>query len=218
MGAVQQTTFLEQDPAARRQDDFYATPAWQTRALLARLRPFSSLERVIEPAAGDGAIVRELTAQSVTVVTNDIVVREPMLPDFLLDARQRATWSAFAQAGRIDYVLTNLPFDVSFEIAQHAYEYANLAVILLLRLSWLEPTEDRGPWLCGHPPTSVIVMPRHDYRGNGATDSVTSAWMVWEKQASRRHDNGPLCRPGLDVVTREERDRLVGVIRREQLA
>lgn len=215
---TQQTTFLEQDPAARRQDDFYATPAWQTRALLARLRPFTPRERVLEPAAGDGAIVRELDARSITVITNDIVARPPLLPDFLLDARRNASWSAFAAAGAIDYVLSNLPFDVSFEIAQHAYEYANFAVILLLRLSWLEPTEDRGAWLCGHPPTSVIVMPRHDYRGNGATDSVTSAWMVWEKQASRRHDDGPLCQPGFDVVTREERDRLVGVIRREQRA
>ena len=42
---------------------------------------------------------------------------------------------------------------------------------------------DRGAWLNEHPPTTLIVLPRISFTGNGKTDSVTCAWMVWEKNA-----------------------------------
>jgi hypothetical protein len=55
---------------------------------------------------------------------------------------------------------------------------------MLLRLSYLEPTEDRGAWLNSHPPTDLIVLPRISFTGNGKTDSVTCAWIVWRKQCN----------------------------------
>lgn len=188
------------DPTARHEDDFYATPKYQSRALLNRLslRPGW---RVLEPCAGDGAIVRELP-HVVDVVTNDIVQRDPMVPDFLLDATLTTTWENFEAAGPLDIVLTNPPFDVAFHIAQHAIEHARVALILLLRLSWFEPTEERGPWLRKYPPTSLIVLPRYDYRRNGKTDSVTSCWAVWARVPR-------LVVPGIDFVTWSERDELI---------
>jgi hypothetical protein len=47
-------------------------------------------------------------------------------------------------------------------------------------------------------------MPRHDFRGNGKTDSVSAAWFIWDKSRG-----GGLCRPGIEVVTKGERDRLM---------
>lgn len=194
-----------EQPGERRDLDFYATPQYQTRALLRRVQ-FADGWRVFEPCAGDGAIVRELPS-SVDVVTNDVVVRDPLLPDFLLDARAIASWRAFCAADeRFQVVITNPPFNEAFEIAQHAIEACDVGLILLLRLSWLEPTDERGPWLRAHPPTRVIVLPRHDYRGNGATDSVTSAWVIW----SRRDW---WVAPGVDFVTRVERNELIAAER-----
>lgn len=193
------------DPTARHDEDFYATPAWQTQALLRRIaqRDSSYGLRLFEPCVGDGAIVRELPLPW-WVVTNDVVVREPFLPDFLLDARRPESWDAFARLGPFDVVATNLPFDVAFDIAPHAYAHAEGLLALLLRLSWMEPTEDRGPWLRDHPPTSAIVLPRTDYRGNGKTDSVTSAWFLWDRGLG-------LQLPPFDFVTKDERDELIGL-------
>lgn len=196
---MNQQTLLDVDPHVRRDADFYPTPAWMTRALLARLPGLRTM-RILEPCCGDGAIVRELTGPH--VVTNDIVARPPLTPDFMIDATARGSWQAFRRFSPIELVITNPPFDQAFDIAQHALEFADRGVVLLLRLSWLEPTADRGPWLAVHPPERVIVLPRHDFRGNGHTDSVTSGWMVWSK-------GQPLGRKGVEVVTKAERDALM---------
>ena len=42
----------------RRSNDFYQTPAWATRALLARHTPITGV--ILEPCVGDGSIAREL--------------------------------------------------------------------------------------------------------------------------------------------------------------
>jgi hypothetical protein len=54
---------------------------------------------------------------------------------------------------------------------------------MFLRLSYLEPVRNRGAWLAAHPPTGLIVLPRISFTGDGQTDTVTCAWMVWDKLA-----------------------------------
>jgi hypothetical protein len=189
------------DPTARRDDDFYATPPWMTRVLLRRRPLEAGVGRVFEPCVGDGAILRELPAAADTL-TNDLVARAPVVPEFLLDARRPECWEAFRKTGPIGVVITNPPFNSAFDILRAAWPYAEHGVALLLRLSWLEPTEDRGPWLEAHPPTRLIVMPRWDFRGNGETDSVTTAWLLWARSPG-------FCAPGIEIVGRAERDVLM---------
>jgi hypothetical protein len=54
---------------------------------------------------------------------------------------------------------------------------------MLLRLSYLEPCENRASWLVEHPPAKLIVFnPRPRFRADtGGTDSVTSAWFIWHR-------------------------------------
>jgi hypothetical protein len=59
-------------------------------------------------------------------------------------------------------------------------------VAMLLRLSFLEPTRERGPWLAKNPPDLVIVLPRISFTGDGKTDSVTCAWMIWDADIENR--------------------------------
>lgn len=195
------------DSHARREDDFYATPRWQTLALLRRLRGLVTWREVtfFEPCAGDGAISSLIHANTRwDVVTNDIVQRDPLVPDFLLDARPPASWDAFARRGPFHVIGTNVPFDAAFDIVPHMHAHAEGLLFCLLRLSWIEPTRDRGPWLRDHPPTSALILPRTDYRGNGKTDSVTSAWFIWDRGFHMRN-----LLPAFDYVTVEERDELI---------
>ena len=44
--------------------------------------------------------------------------------------------------------------------------------------------EGRGAWLAAYPPTTLIVLPRISFTGDGNTDSATCAWFVWDRDAA----------------------------------
>lgn len=167
----------------RRKNDFYPTPEWATRELLDRVTIRGT---VFEPCVGDGAIARALAGDKTLVYTGDIdPAWSPMVCG---DARERTFWreaDALIEDG-IDWIVTNPPFNVAAQIVPAAYNHAVKGIAMLLRLSYLEPVEDRGGWLNEHPPSSLIVLPRISFTNNGKTDSVTCAWMVWRKNAERQ--------------------------------
>lgn len=189
-----QIPLLELDPAARRELDYYPTPAWMTRALLSRVALFGD---VLEPCSGFDAIADVLRAAGKDVITNDVNPATPA--HWHLDATELNTWIQL-DASAPGCVVTNPPFNLADQIVPFALNMTTVVTVaMMLRLSWLEPTEARARFLEQHPPTRLIVLPRHDWRGNGSTDSVTSAWFVWDRGAKR----------GIDVVTKAERDELI---------
>jgi hypothetical protein len=185
--------------AVRREHDAYYTPDGATRELVRR-RPDIGRpgEIVIEPCCGARAIANVFAERGAHVVTNDLV--PSIEADVHGDAGDRAHWKTIedyvdglATAIRrpvgstfpIDWVITNPPFLTAFDILRRSYERAGKGVAMFLRLSFLEPTEDRGPWLAITPPDELIVLPRISFTGDGATDSVTCAWMLWYKHKPR---------------------------------
>lgn len=172
------------DTGARAVFDFYPTPAWMTRSLLVH-HPEIAGAVVLECASGDDAITDVLRQEAgCRVFTNDIDPAQPAHTH--LDATQPELWSLYRgrrEAGRsIEWVVTNPAFTVAFEMVQHAVETAAFGVAFLLRKTFLEPTEERGPWLAAHPPTRIIGLPRHKFRaGADSTDSVSCDWMIWAK-------------------------------------
>lgn len=102
----------------RRKSDFYETPYSLTRLLLDRVSISGS---VLEPACGDGAIVKVLRERGIDPVAYDI--RDGV--DFLSE-------------GRIfDVVITNPPFSIASEFTHKAISVASSDVFLLLPLSYL---------------------------------------------------------------------------------
>ena len=131
--------------------------------------------RICEPCVGDGAISARFPAGCLPF-TNDL---DPTFPaDGHADARLAETWQAFPAA---DWVVTNPPFSGALPILQHALAHATAGVALLVRISFLEPTFDRQDFLAENPPSRIVVLPRHSFSGDGATDSVTCGWLIWEK-------------------------------------
>jgi hypothetical protein len=132
--------------------------------------------RVLEPCAGDGAIARPLVEWGYEVITNDL---NPAMPSVMhYDATDAFWWQ---RGGGVPWVVSNPPFSLASRIVPLAFEAATEGVAMLLRLSWLEPCADRARFLVDHPPTDLIVLPRISFTGNGKTDNVTCAWMVWSK-------------------------------------
>jgi hypothetical protein len=114
--------------------DFYKTPAWQTQALRRRVEITGS---VFECCVGDHSIARQF--QDCRITTNDIDPQRRAT--FHKDASNINEWSSF---GQHDWVVTNPPFNRAIEILGPALQYARTGVVMLLRLSFLEPTEKRG--------------------------------------------------------------------------
>lgn len=170
--------------------DFYETPPWQTQALLRRVQIAG---RVLECCAGDWSLANQL--KGCDVYTNDV---DPMrAADFHMDASQAPNWQNFPV---VDWVVTNPPFNKAFPILKNALKHARFGVVMLLRISFLEPTEERTEFLSDAPPQQQIVLPRWSYKQNGATDSVTTAWYVWRK-AHR----------AVEIVGRAEKEELLAL-------
>lgn len=190
-----QQPLMDVDPQARRAFDYYPTPAWMTRALMRRV----SLFDVLEPCSGENAIVNVIGRDKV-VLTNDYDPSRPA--EWRFDATCEGSWNNF-DVRRPFWCVTNPPFNLADQIVPLAVRHCP-AVAMMLRLSWLEPTAARALFLTAHPPTRLIVLPRHDWRGTGSTDSVTSAWFIWDEGSGRR---------GIEIVTKDERDELIALER-----
>jgi len=199
----QQQPLLESDPSVRRAFDYYPTPAWMTRALLRRM-PALTFSQVLEPCAGDGAIVGVLREAGAIVDTNDLDPSRET--DWHLDATRDESWASFRSP---TWTITNVPFNLADQIVPLAVKHSRRGVATILRLSWLEPTADRADFLKEHPPDRLLVLPRHDFKGRGSTDSVTSAWFIWDHA---RH----LAPQGIEIVTKAERDELISLARETQ--
>jgi hypothetical protein len=110
----------------REKDDFYATPTRSTEALL-RAEQFEGA--VWEPACGDGAIAKVLSAAGHEVVATDLVDRGYGQPgvDFLMEHRALAP-----------NIITNPPFKLANDFARNALRLTVGKVALLLKVGFLE--------------------------------------------------------------------------------
>lgn len=158
----------------RRKNDFYPTPEFATEILMKHVPIKGS---VLECCSGDGQIAEVVNRRvGVDMYENDI------------DPQWGSQWTFDASRdwplgiGRHSWVVTNPPFNCAADIVPRAYGHAINGIAMLLRLSYLEPVENRGAWLNEHPPTTLIVLPRISFTGDGKTDNVTCAWMVWDKE------------------------------------
>ena len=173
-GSYEKTDSLE-----REKDDFYPTPPEPTRALLSvegdRLREFGL---VWEPAAGDGAMVRELQDIGLDVAASDMV-----------DRGCGAEIRCFYDFGRYNApscaLVTNPPFaecnkDPGW--VRHALETLDAEYMaLLLPVNWLGAAGRARLW-AQHPPARVYLMRwRIDFTGQGAPPML-NAWFVWDRK------------------------------------
>lgn len=173
-------TYEKADSLEREKDDFYPTPPEPTRAFLHaeidRLRDFGT---VWEPAAGDGAMVREMEALGLRVVATDLVDR-----GCGAEIRSFYDWS-FPAAGAI---VTNPPFaecgwgNGKARWLKHALENLNVEYMALL-LNWSWPgAGGLGPFWSRFPAARVYLMRwKIDFTGQGAPPML-NAWFVWDSK------------------------------------
>lgn len=169
---------VKADVLEREKDDFYPTPPEPTRAFLHaeidRLRDFGT---IWEPAAGDGAMVREMEALGLTVRASDLIDRG-------CDADIRSFYD-FPVAPS-PAIVTNPPFaecgwgNGKARWLKHALETLDVEYMALL-MNWSWPgAGGLAPFYAAHPPARVYLMRwKIDFTGQGAPPML-NGWFVWD--------------------------------------
>jgi hypothetical protein len=164
--------------------DFYPTPGWVTEALLKHHPP--RMGRVVEPAAGDGAIVRVLVRLGYEVFAWDI--RDTTVELLKSGAKLAGVVDWLDKVGRWGPgggpnapIVTNPPFSIAREFATACLKLEPPYCALLLRLNVLASGPWRKFWVV-YPPTSIIFLTRRpSFTGDGKTDACNYGWVVWEE-------------------------------------
>lgn len=165
--------------------DYYPTPFWATEVMLeflySRLPIPPSESEIFEPCCGYGHIAHVLGTVGWDVTTNDINPR--------IDADMNRDFIRLPEEeGKTDWIITNPPYETpeyhAADFVRKALKLANKGVVMLLRLSFLEPCQNRFGLLRDFPPSLELVIPRPRYV-DGSTDSVTSVWLYWIKEDGR---------------------------------
>ena len=162
--------------SGREKDDFYATPAESTEALL-RVESFDG--DIWEPACGDGAISKVLQAHGHRVVSSDLVDRGygESGVDFLMEWTPRAP-----------NIVTNPPFKLANDFARNALRLTTGKVALLLKVGFLEG-KGRGDLYDASPFARLWVFRERQTFLKGGSDAVTMngaggmiayGWFVWD--------------------------------------
>lgn len=162
------------EAVAREKDDFYPTPPEPTRAILAAELPaLRRFPAIWEPAAGDGAMVREMRACGLTVVASDLVDRGA-------GAEIRSFYDYAAPP--CPAILTNPPFAEcnTGRWITHALDVLGVQYMaLLLPFNWPGAESRAGLW-ARHKSARVYLMRwRVDFTGKGAPPML-NAWFVWD--------------------------------------
>lgn len=141
------------------ENENYATPAWVTDLLIGSgALPLGG--RWLEPAVGDGAIVRRFAAVAETYETKWTAfdVRETDLSGLEFEAREHADYLALRlTAPRFSVAITNPPFSLAERFLDKMRIEAE-TVAMLLPMSWFGGDE-RQTILRAHRPDLILAIP-----------------------------------------------------------
>ncbi len=169
----------------RHSDDFYATPPWCTRLLLETLTLTDGL-CVLEPAAGEGAIVKEILAANPRLKLQAVEIDEVRGKKAAkLCPTTNANFLTWQPRSKFDLIVTNPPFALAMDFVQ-----ASLPLLtptgtcaMLLRLNWLASMK-RAAFLTRYCP-DVYVLPRRPSFTGGGTDATDYGWFLWRGPEER---------------------------------
>jgi len=175
-------SYVKTDALEREKDEFYPTPSEPTRAFLhaelERLREFSVIS---EPAAGDGAMVREMESLGLKVFASDLIDRG-------CGALIQSFYDFDASSFPARCIVTNPPFaecgwgNGRARWLRHALENVGVDYLaLLMNWSWPGAGGLKHFW-AQYPAARVYLMRwKIDFTGQGAPPML-NAWFVWDRK------------------------------------
>jgi len=170
----------------REEHDFYATPSWCVDRLLEHEAfNLSVFNTIVDPCAGDGAILRTLRAHRTHLPKHTLAAFEiqarfkeslESVADLVGIGDALAFMPEYNGRGCIDLAITNPPFSLAFELLQALWPVAG-RIALLLRLSFIASAK-RHPFLKDRIP-DVFVLPNRPIFVRGQSDNCDYGWFSW---------------------------------------
>lgn len=199
---------------AREPDDFYATPAWCTRAILPHLRPSRF---ILDPFAGKGAILdaaddyrreRWRYVRGIELDRNRagiVRARHLLACD---DTLGQTSWDS-----RGATVVTNPPYSRALECVERAIAEVGPGgqAAFLLRIAFLA-SQERAPFHRAHPSDIYVLDRRPSFAASIACKvkpgkRAGCGWRVLQEIDALRPKTCPKCGlGGLDVTTTDSAD------------
>lgn len=171
--------------------DFWPTPAYITEALLATAPPPKGL--VLEPAAGNGAIVKVLRqyghdCYAIELREEERAGLEGLCPTTIGDwiELSRDFDSLYRVMGHWPRsIITNPPFSIMLEYAKACIALSALTeyIALLLPTAFLH-SQERRSFNFIHRPTGLRPIARRPSFGGGGTSPYDVTWFIWERGKS----------------------------------
>lgn len=163
----------------RHKDDYYATDPKAVELLLEN-ETFN--HSIWECACGEGHIAKVLESNGYHVISTDLIDRGYGTGgiDFLT---QTENWG-----GNCSDIVTNPPYKLALEFAQHALEIVEEGnkVAMFLKLTFLEG-QKRKQFFLKYPPKRIYVFSKritcamNGEFENYPSSAIAYAWFVWEK-------------------------------------
>ncbi len=160
----------------RPEHDYYKTPDWVLPRFLRTWAPtIAAPASILEPAAGDGALLPALreTWPDATIDPYDLEPRSPVV-------KQRSIMWFDDAPQRYDLVITNPPYIHAEAFVHYGLERLNPGghLALCLRLDFLGSRQRVPLWKRGLLEAQYVLTDRPSFKGGG-TDSAYTAWFVW---------------------------------------
>jgi hypothetical protein len=181
--------------------DFFATPSWCVHRLLERLElPGGNW---LEPAAGDGAIIKAVQAPHIK--WHGVELREECRKDLeplVVNAKHCiGDFLTGCFTTKFEVILSNPPFSLAMEFIQESLKLAP-HIVLLLRTGFIS-SKERCDFFRGEMP-DLYQLPNRPSFTNGGSDSAEYAFFHWGPERGRREGKLIL----LDDTPIEQRRRL----------
>jgi len=152
--------------------DVYPTPAWCVHRLLDRVvLPGGEW---LEPAVGDGAIVRAVDEYRHDVRWTTADIRDTGYADMIMDFTGEDALNS--EMACMDVIITNPPYNKALDFVITSICLGKI-VVMLLRVNWLA-SQRRQPFLRRHMPDVYVLPNRPSFTGTG-TDATEYGWFVW---------------------------------------
>jgi hypothetical protein len=171
------------DQGQRKKADFYETPYSMTHQLLDE-GDFYPKQSILEPACGEGAIVKVLKARGFTDVTAQDLTTGQDFTNPPVDQKM------------YDYIITNPPFSLALEFILMCKRCVRHKFALLLPLNYLHGQERYNSiWKdTAYPLEKVYVFTRYPMLGDPLredgkyrTGMQVYAWYIWSKSGYERN-------------------------------
>lgn len=161
--------------------DFYPTPAWCVDRLLDVVQLPSG--RWLEPAVGDGAIIRAVDRHYpmglirwTAVDIRDVSYPGAIHGDFL-DIDITPEPPTYMSGRYYDVVITNPPYNQALDFIKKSMTLGCF-VVMLLRIDFLASAH-RASFFAKNMPNVCVLPNRPSFTGRG-TDATEYAWFVWD--------------------------------------